>query len=107
MKKVIMTVVAMSAFATPMVVPTLASASVTSQVAQQFSRVIHNRANLSGYNVVATSVKCANDGGGYYSCYGTYTILTHGYHAKFGVYINVTPGGRWNTTSNGRLVATW
>jgi hypothetical protein len=97
------------AVAAPLAIPAIASASTASTqayVSRQFSIQVRNRARLSAMHVTSTSVRCASDGGGYYSCYATYTLLFGGTHMKYGTYVNVTPT-RWYTTSNGRLLNSW
>jgi hypothetical protein len=108
MKKIAALVAAL-AVAAPLAIPAIASASTASTqayVGRQFATQIRNRARLSGYNVTNTSVKCANDGGSYYSCWSTYTVVMAGLHLKYGAYINVTPV-RWNVVGTPRLLKSW
>jgi hypothetical protein len=108
MKKIAALIAAL-AVAAPLAIPAIASASTASTqayVGRQFSTQIRNRARLSGFHVTSTSVRCASDGGGYYSCWSTYTLMIAGTHMKYGEYLNVTPT-RWYATSNGRLLNSW
>lgn len=96
-----------AALAAPAIVPAVASAnSITTKVQRQYATQIANRTRLAGYKLTTTTFKCAADGGGYYSCYGTYTLLVGGRHYKYGGYVNVTPT-RWYSTSNGTLIGQW
>jgi Ni/Co efflux regulator RcnB len=95
------------AVAAPLAIPALASANATTNtVARQYSQQLHSRARVSGKTLTGTTMKCASNGGGYYSCYGTYTLIMGGTHYKYGQYINVTPR-RWYGTSDGNLIRTW
>jgi hypothetical protein len=87
--------------AAPAVIPSVASANgTTSLVARQWSQQIHNNIRLAGMRVVATTFRCASAGGGYYNCYGTYTVSYHGATEKFGGYVKVTPT-RWYSVGKG------
>jgi hypothetical protein len=105
-KKLIATTAALAALAA---IPTVAqanTASTTQTVQRGFSRVIHNRGRLSGYDVTSVKVRCANDGGGDYSCYGVWTAWQGAHGAKASIYINVTPNG-WKTVGNARVLSQW
>lgn len=107
MKRTILTAIVVASFAAPLAVPAIAAAdSTTSYVARAFSTQIHNRARVSGFTVTATSVRCASDGGGYYSCWATFTALVGRRHAQYGAYLNITPT-RWYVVGNGRLLRVW
>ena len=100
MKRFLITAVTAAAVAAPMAVPAIASANVTTnQIAQQYSQQVHNRARLSGLNVSNVNVKCASNGGGYYSCFATYVVTSGRYHAKYGIYIDANPRS-WHTEGN-------
>jgi hypothetical protein len=104
MRKIIIATLTALAVASPLAIPALAAANATTnEVASQFSTQIHNRASVSGLTITSTSVKCKSDGGSYYSCYATYTVLSGGRHDQFGVYLNVTPN-RWYVVGTPRLI---
>ena len=109
MSRKITAALATLAVAAPFAVPSLASASswIQTRVARGFSTQTHNRARLSGIRITQTAVRCANDGGGSYSCYATYTGLWRGHHYKYGIYINASSNGAWRTVGSAQLVRAW
>jgi hypothetical protein len=107
MRKYIVAAATALTLAAPAVVPAVASAStwsVQNMVQRQFGTQLRNRGRLSGIRVLSVRVRCANDGGGYYSCYATAVESMQGLTAKYGIYINVTPGNAWHTVGQAQQI---
>jgi hypothetical protein len=109
-RKLIVAATAALTIAVPAIaVPAVASAS-TGSVARslqgRWSSELRQNARLRGYRVTQATVRgCASGGGGYYTCYATYTVAQYGMHAKYGTTITVS-NGVWRG-QNGQLLKQW
>jgi hypothetical protein len=90
-------------------IPAIASAStgtVARSLQVRWGNEIRQNARLRGMRVTQATVRgCASGGGGYYTCYGTYTVTRGGMYAKYGTNITVA-NGVWRST-NGQLLNQW
>jgi hypothetical protein len=110
MKKYIVAATAALTIAIPAVaVPAAQAAGRADAVAKtlqaRWGKAVRANAGFRGLRVTQTSVKCAPSGGGYFVCYGTYTVTKNGEYAKYGTTIEVTR----NTyrSGNGQLIKQW
>jgi hypothetical protein len=110
MRKLIVAATAALTIAVPAIaIPAVASAS-TGSVARslqgRWSSELRQNARLRGYRVTQATVRgCAAGGGGYYTCYATYTVTQGGVYDKYGSTITVA-NGVWRST-NGQLLKQW
>jgi hypothetical protein len=110
MRKFIVAATAALTIAVPAIaVPAVASAS-TGSVARslqvRWGNELRQNARLRGFRVTQATVRgCAAGGGGYYTCYGTYTVTQGGSYAKYGTTITVS-NGVWRG-QNGQLLKQW
>lgn len=104
MKKYIVAATAALTIAVPAVITTAAQAapSTLTQAVQQvvqrgYNREVRNRLQVSGkqgISIDTVKVRCANDGGSYFSCYARTTTTEGRTHFLYGVQITArTTGG--------------
>jgi hypothetical protein len=107
MRRLIAVLAVSCTLAVPAQALAVTTAQVTAAVKAGYTKQLRAKAGISGFRLIAVTMKCASTGTQRWSCYSTYTLKNSGTYFKYGIFIDVTPKGWQTQTNKATLLKTW